>query len=232
MNYVIGNWKLNPENVEQAEKLFDKIKPKGKDVIICPPFVHLSALKELSSEIELGAQNCFWKEQGAFTGEVSPSMLKEFCSYVIIGHSERRAVLKEDNEMISKKMKAVAKTKMTPILCVGETGEEKEQDKTKQVLREQVQSALKGVEGLDSLIVGYEPRWAIGSGNACSASQAEESASVVKEELKKLNSETYLVYGGSVDSDNAASYKDFFDGWLIGGASLKPGEFNKIIELA
>ncbi|KXB08870.1 hypothetical protein AKJ56_00165 [candidate division MSBL1 archaeon SCGC-AAA382N08] len=228
MNYIIGNWKMNPADVERAKELFEGIKPQSKKVVVCPPFPYLPVLSEIDSEIELGAQNCFWRDRGAFTGEVSVEMLTDFgCEYVIVGHSERREVFKEDQEMISKKVKAVLEKGLTPILCVGETAEEREQDKTEQVLRHQVEGGLKRVEEVGSLIVGYEPRWAIGTGDACSPGQAEKSASVIRE-IEQVP----VVYGGSVDSNNAASYLDIFEGLLIGGASLETEQFNEIIELA
>ncbi len=229
MNYVIGNWKMNPASVEEAQDLFNAIE-ESENVVICPPFVYLPVLNEIDSKIELGAQNCFWEEQGAFTGEVSCSMLEEFCEYVIVGHSERRKLFEEE---VSKKFKAALKADLTPILCVGETQEQRDQGKAEEVLRQQIKEVFEEVKEVESLIVGYEPRWAIGTGNPCPAQEAGPSALMIRNQLKKegLN-EVPLVYGGSVDSENAASYLEFFDGWLIGGASLEPEEFNKIIEIS
>jgi len=230
MTYIIGNWKMNPVGSEKAKELFNSID-KSNEVIICPPSVYLPVLEELSTEIELGAQDCFWEENGAFTGEVSCSMVKEYCDFVIIGHSERREF--DSEETISKKMRAAVDAKLTPILCVGETEEQRNQGKTEEIVRSQVKSALSEVGDIDSLVVGYEPRWAIGSGNPCSAQEAGPVALVIRNQLKKEGlGEVPVVYGGSVDSDNAASYLEFFDGWLIGGASLEPEEFNKIVDIA
>ncbi|MEF8847447.1 MAG: triose-phosphate isomerase family protein [Candidatus Paceibacterota bacterium] len=230
MNYVIANWKMNPVGVEKSKELFNSYK-ESDNVIVCAPYLYLPSLSEIDSEIKLGAQDSFWEESGAFTGEVSWSMLEEFCNYVIIGHSERRKLF-EDEKMIAQKMQFVSESELTPILCVGETEEERKQGKTEEVLRDQIQKALSEVsEG--SLIVGYEPRWAIGNDNPCSPQEAGPSALVTRNQLKKEGfDEVPVVYGGSVNSDNAASYLEFFDGWLIGSASLEPEEINKIIEVA
>lgn len=230
MTYVIANWKMNPVDSEKAEELFNAYK-ESDEVIACVPHPYLPVLNEFDSEVQLGAQNCFWEEKGAFTGEVSCSMLEEFCSYVIVGHSERRELF-ENDEMVAKKMKAVSDSELTPILCVGETEEQRKQGKTEEILREQIKKALEGVDKT-SLILGYEPRWAIGNDNPCSAQEAGPSALVVRNQLKKEGfDDSPVVYGGSVDADNAASYLEFFDGWLIGGASLEPEEFNEIIDMA
>lgn len=230
MTYVIANWKMHPTSEKEAKDLFNAYK-ESDDVLVCAPFPYLFSLNKIDSEIKLGAQNCFWKKEGAFTGAVSCSMLEEFCSHVIIGHSERRRLF-EDDEIIAEKMKAVANSKLTPILCVGETEEQHEQGKTEEVLREQLKKDLEGIEET-SLIVGYEPRWAIGNDNPCSAQEAGPSALVIRNQLEKEGfDDVPVVYGGSVDADNAASYLEFFDGWLIGGASLEPEEFNKIIDIA
>lgn len=219
---------MNPSSLDQAETLFNSISGKqGVEVVICPPFVYLPELS--SSEIKLGGQDCFWKERGAFTGEISPAMLKDLgCEYVIVGHSERRDIFKEDDQMISKKVKAVTEQDLTPVLCVGETAQEREKGETEQVLKKQLGTGLKSVDQA-SAIIGYEPRWAIGSGNACEPSQAQEAASLIKQEFDR---ETPVVYGGSVNSENAASYLGAFEGLLIGGASLESEKFNKIIETA
>lgn len=229
MTYVIANWKMNPTDTEQAKKLFEAYT-SSDNVVTCAPFPYLPILNNIDSEIKLGAQNCFWEEKGAFTGEVSCKILKEFCDYVIIGHSERRRLFESD-EMINKKMKAVANSNLTPILCVGETQEERKQGKTEQILRNQIKKDLEGINDTP-LIMGYEPRWAIGTGNPCSSQEAGPSALVIRDQLKKEGFDASVVYGGSVDAENAASYLEFFDGWLIGGASLKPEEFNKIIDIA
>ncbi len=222
---IIANWKCNPQTLAKAKELFDKVADglkdiKNAEVIICPPFPYLFNLKSDNLNIKLGSQDVFWGE-GTYTGEVSPKMLKDLgCEYVILGHSERRRNLGETDEMINKKVKAALSAGLLPILCIGETGEEKSANKTKEVLEKQ----LKG--GLEVSIVAYEPIWAIGTGNACDIDQARK----VKLFLEKII-KSPILYGGSVDSKNALGYiKDAgFAGLLVGGASLIPEEFIKIV---
>jgi triosephosphate isomerase len=213
-------------------------------IIICPPFVYLESLSKLLKakshqlKIELGAQDCFWEGKGAFTGEISAKMLKNLgVKYVIIGHSKRRQILKETDEMINKKLKAAIKTKLKPILCIGETAEEREERKTFKVLNKQLKDELKSICNLQSaicnLIIAYEPVWAIGTGNPCKVEDAKEVLLFLKKFTHQLiNSSTLqLLYGGSVNSKNAKDYIDIgFDGLLVGGASLNPKEFVEIIK--
>lgn len=211
---VVANWKMNPETLEKAKLLFGSIKKgtervKGVEVAVCPPFVYLLSFRSQSPNLKLGAQDCFWEEKGAFTGEISLRMLKNLgCSYVIIGHSERRRYLKETEEMINQKIKAVLKEKLTPILCVENLFQAKKD--------------LKGVSDKEfrNLILAYEPVFAIGTGKPCSIAKA-------KQMRNSLAGFSRVLYGGSVNSRNARDYikKAGFQGLLIGGASLNPQEF-------
>jgi len=249
---IVANWKMNPTTLEGAKLLFEAVKKEVKnikkvEIVICPPFTFLSNIQYPISNIKLGAQDCFWEEKGAFTGEISPLMLKNLgCEYIIIGHSERRK-LGETDEMINKKIKAVITAKLKPILCIGETEKERRKGKTLQVLKNQLRQDLKGIENckleskkisssppslhcsvIENLIIAYEPVWAIGTGNPCSSKEAKK----VFLFLQKFFGKVPVLYGGSVDSENAASYihEANFQGLLVGGASLNPKEFIKIIK--
>ncbi len=243
---VVANWKMNPTTLKEAQLLFAGIKKgirKIKDVcskgsrrdffqvgvVICPPFVYLSEIGKEKLEIKLGAQDCFWEEKGAYTGQISPTMLKNLgCEYVILGHSEKRK-LGERDEVINKKLKAVHKTKLKPILCIGETEKEKKEGKTFRVLKIQLKKAINHLtsQSLTRLIVAYEPVWAIGTGNPCLPQEAKNVLIFLRKILKKNR----ILYGGSVNSQNAKDYiKTGFDGLLVGGASLDAKEFSKIIK--
>lgn len=207
---IVANWKMNPETLFEAKKLFSLVKKgiknvKNAKVVICPPFVYLPIL------ITNGSQDCFWEEKGAYTGEISAKMLKNLgCQYVIIGHSERRRYQKETDEMINKKLKAVLKEKLKPILCI---------DKISQIPKD-----IKG-----NLILAYEPVFAIGTGKPCSIKMARKMKISIRKNLKK---NMPVLYGGSVNSQNAKNYikKAGFQGLLVGGASLNPKEFLKIVK--
>jgi len=237
-NLVIANWKCNPSSLKEAKNLFNLIKKQSKDIkkteiIIVPPFIYLPFLKGL----DLGAQDCFWEDKGAFTGEISPLMLKNLsCKYVIIGHSERRKYFNENNEIINKKIKAALRNNLIPILCIGETEEEKKKKKTKKIIREQLENGLKDIKKAN-LIIAYEPIWAIGTGNFCDFEIAKEIKNIIFETLSKIFNKNNLekikiIYGGSVNFKNASDYikKSEFNGLLVGGASLKSQNFVKIIK--
>lgn len=210
---IIANWKCNPKTAKEAKRIFSKT---SRNVVVCPPFVFVPLLKGVA----LGAQDCFYKEEGSYTGEVSPSMLKSLgCKYVIIGHSERRRFFKENDDIINKKVKLVLENKMTPVLCVGETLKEKKRRKS--VLKKQLEAGLKGVNS-KKVIIAYEPVWAIGNSNPCSP----EEALKVRLFISSLF-DSKILYGGSVNGSNAKDYLDF-DGLLVGGASLRPEELVKI----
>ncbi|MFH1841473.1 MAG: triose-phosphate isomerase [Candidatus Nealsonbacteria bacterium] len=218
--FVVGNWKCNPVDSTEAKRIFEAIlkgasKKKGMEVVLCPPFVFLSSLK--SKGIKLGAQNCFWEERGAYTGEISVSMLKDAgCQYVIVGHSERRKYQLENDLEINKKIKAVLNQGLTAILCV-----EKES---------QIKDDLKGISDFSRLIVAFEPVSAIGTGKAYDVESARKTNLLIRERLKE---KIPVLYGGSVNLNNAKDYIDKagYDGLLIGGVSLKPDEFNKITKI-
>jgi len=248
MKLIVANWKMNPQSLLEAKKLFHSVKSwvkknyhlfKKVKIVICPPFVYLEPLSKLLKpktpqlKLSLGAQNLFWEKKGAFTGEISATMLKNLgVEYVILGHSERRKILGETDEIINKKLKAAIGTKLKPILCLGETEKERKSGKTLKVLQNQLNLALKNVSNFElrasNLTIAYEPVWAIGTGNPCRPKEAKEVLTFLKKKLKNV----LILYGGSVDSQNAFDYLEIgFDGLLVGGASLRPKEFLKISKL-
>jgi triosephosphate isomerase len=212
--------------------------------VICPPFTALPVLSDLLSgtEIALGAQNMHWEEAGAYTGEIAPAMVKEFCSFVILGHSERRAYFGETDETVNKKVHAAFKAGLIPIVCVGETLEENESGRTAEVVTRQVREGLKGLalEQAGSLVVAYEPVWAIGTGRAASGADANAViADFIRTPLRNLfggpvAEAVRILYGGSVKADNAAEFfrQPDVDGALVGGASLKAADFLGIVKAA
>lgn len=232
-NLIVANWKLNPVTTKEAEELFNSIKEGIKDInnagaVICPPFIFLSSLKGLP----LGAQDCYWEEKGAYTGEISVEMIKELgCEYVIIGHSERRKYFNEKDEDVNKKVLKVLEVGLTPIICVGETEAERELDKTEDVLKEELEIGLANVLDLSKIIIAYEPIWAIGTGNACDVEEAQR----MKEVIQKMTSKNIrILYGGSANASNIEGYlrEAGFYGLLVGGASLKLDEFIKMVKIA
>ena len=238
---IAGNWKMNLGKVDQAIDLVRKLRPRiGSldeiEVVICPPFTVLSALSEIlrPSSIALGAQTMHWEAGGAHTGEISPEMLGGLCEYVILGHSERRASgsVEETNEAIQKKVAAALDVGLKPILCVGETQEQRAQDQTESVVSEQVRVALSGlpVDAVQKCVLAYEPIWAIGTGEAASPAEANR---VIALTIRGTLSEQWgedcaqvvrVQYGGSVKTDNIDDFMLMpeIDGALVGGASLKP----------
>lgn len=245
---IAGNWKMN-KTAAEAILLVREMLPgleavRSVDNLLCPPFLVIPAVAELLKEspVALGAQNLYWELSGAYTGETSPTMLAEFCQFVIIGHSERRAYFGETDESVNRKTKAALANKLTPVVCVGETLEENEAGKTADVVSRQVLEGLKGIEiGLgNELVIAYEPVWAIGTGKAAMPEDAVNViGGVIRPAAVKLFGqaavdELRVLYGGSVKPDNAA---DFFkledvDGALVGGASLKAADFIAITEAA
>jgi triosephosphate isomerase len=240
---IAGNWKMNTTAAE-AERLvlemlekLDRISDAEK--VLCPPFVSLVAINMMlqGSSIRLGAQNMYFEAKGAYTGEVSPLMLKELCEFVILGHSERRWCFGETDEIVNKKMKAALANKLKPILCVGERLEENEAGKTEEVVSRQLRGALGGIEPVPDLVIAYEPVWAIGTGKAASGKQATATIQFIRDVVAKLWSESIaqdirILYGGSVTSANIAEFISYpeIDGALVGGASLKAEEFVSIVE--
>ena len=241
---IIANWKMSPTTLEGAKLLFEAVKKEVKnikkvEIVICPPFPYLPILNNGSptsittSIIRLGGQDCFWEEKGAFTGEVSPKMLKDLgCKYVIIGHSERRRYFEETDEMINKKIKAALKVGLRPILCIEKISQIRKQQRS--VKMNEVHRLKKGIKGiikkdLKKIILAYEPVFAIGTGKPCSIEKAKKMRLLI---LRNLNKNLPVLYGGSVNSQNARDYvkKAGFQGLLVGGASLNAQEFIKIVK--
>jgi len=238
---VAGNWKMNKTAAEARDLVSTMTAKLGEianvEKVLCPAYLAIPALANMlaGSGIGLGAQNLHWEEKGAFTGEVAPAMVKEFCQYVIIGHSERRTYFGETDESVNKKLHAAMKVGLIPIVCVGETLQQYEAGSTSEVVRRQISVGLAGIDSASAakIVVAYEPVWAIGTGKASSGENANYvHQQVIRPALSELlgaqNAEAIrILYGGSVTAANAAeffSYPDI-DGALVGGASLKPDEF-------
>ena len=254
--FVAGNWKMF-NTLSEARHLISEMLPglvnlKNVEKVICPPFPTLLSVKAMleGTDIGLGAQNLFWEEKGAFTGEVSVTMVAEFCKYVIIGHSERRAFFGETNDSVSRKVRASLLHSLIPIVCVGETLEEKEKNLTSSIVTKQLKEGLSGVnEDLlnnslstqnFSLVVAYEPVWAIGTGKAATPEGANDVIeTIIRPVIAELFGSDFaeavrVLYGGSVKGDNAKTFfnQPGIDGALVGGASLKASEFISIVEAA
>ncbi len=245
---VAGNWKMN-KTAEEARLLVEIMLPEmqkmmGVEQVICPPFTSLMTIAAVlaGSSIGLGAQNMHWEGSGAYTGEISASMVKEFCKYVILGHSERRAMFGESDETVNKKVKSAILNDLIPIICVGETLAEFEQGKTIEVVSRQVTEGLQGItsDQASRLVIAYEPVWAIGTGKAASGEGANKVIiDSIRQPLEKLVGHEIaqgarILYGGSVNAANAAEFFDQpeIDGALVGGASLKPADFLAIVKAA
>jgi triosephosphate isomerase len=248
MPFVAGNWKMN-RTVAEARDLVLKLSAPLREVanvekVLCPPFTSLPALSALleGSDIGLGAQNMHWEEKGAFTGEVAPGMVKEFCNYIIIGHSERRAYFGETDENVNRKLHAALRFDLTPIICVGETLDQYESGLTSDLVRRQISLGLADTDSANArrIVVAYEPVWAIGTGKASSGGNANEVlAQIIRPALSDLfGGETAqsirILYGGSVTASNASEFfsQPEIDGALVGGASLKADEFIAITKAA
>ena len=239
---IAGNWKMNTtvgEAVALVKAMRDELnKVRSVEKVLCPPFVSLAAAKELikGTSLKLGAQNVYFAEKGAYTGEISPLMLADLCEYVIIGHSERRQYFAEGGELINKKIKSALRVNLRPIFCVGERLEQNEAGKTEEVVSEQLKSALEGIPSLNGLVIAYEPVWAIGTGKAATGEQANKTIAFIRRNLANLYGDkvaqgTRILYGGSVTASNIAEFLRFvdIDGGLVGGASLKAAEFTGIV---
>ncbi|MEQ1823464.1 MAG: triose-phosphate isomerase [Fimbriimonadaceae bacterium] len=255
---VVGNWKMNMTTAEAAaavETFIKRVDAKSNvDVAICPPFTAIPKVRELikNSHIQLAAQNVFWKESGAFTGQISAPMLYELgCSYCVVGHSETRgrfgkleiseqslSFFNETDYTINLKIRALLYHSVNPILCVGETAEERANGQTEEIIRSQLTAALEGIDAAELYfsVVAYEPVWAIGTGETCDAAEANRVCEFIRGVLgsildKDLAEEVRILYGGSV---NALNCKELFsqpniDGGLVGGASLDPTSFSLIV---
>ena len=246
---VAGNWKMNktvPEALALVRELRGLVAPLGDtvEVVVAPTFLALQPLHVAleGAPLQLAAQNCHWESAGAFTGEVSAPMLAELgCAYVIVGHSERRQLFGETDDMVNKRARAVRAAGMMPILCVGETLAEREANQTLEVVERQVRGALAGFEAKDvaTFVLAYEPVWAIGTGRNATSAQAQEVHAAIRALLGRLyDGETAgrvrIQYGGSVKPDNAAELlgQPDVDGALVGGASLKAADFAAIVKAA
>jgi triosephosphate isomerase len=246
---MAGNWKMHHthlEAIQVVQKLGFRLDDRDFDrveVVVCPAF---TALRSVQTTIEgdrlpigLGAQNCHWETQGAYTGEVSPLMLaKLHVKYVIVGHSERRELFGETDEMVAKKLRAVLGAGMAPIVCVGETLDEREQGTTDEKVRRQVESAFSGLSSEDALrgVIAYEPIWAIGTGRNATPDDANATISVIRDQVRTslgdtVAAELRILYGGSVKPGNIAELMAMpeIDGGLVGGASLDPDEFARLV---
>lgn len=241
---IAGNWKMN-KNPEEAKKYLEEFIPlvnnTNAEVILCAPYLDLKCMVKHTNgtNVKIGAQNMHWEETGAYTGEISGSMLKSIgVEYVIIGHSERRQYFAETDETVNKKIKAAFANELKPIVCVGETLDEREQGKTKEVITTQTKLALEGLtnEQVENTIIAYEPIWAIGTGKTATSEDANNSIKEIRDEICKIygqntSDRVIIQYGGSVKPTNA---KELFntsdiDGALVGGASLKPEDFAAIV---
>ena len=240
---IAGNWKMN-KTPDEAAKLISALKPLVEDasceVVVCPPFVCLAeaACALRGSNIRLGAQNVYFEKSGAFTGEVTTEMLKSVgVEYVIIGHSERRQYFGETNETVNKKVKACLAAGLTPIICVGETLEQREKGVTAEVVSFQTKLALQGLtsDQVANLVIAYEPIWAIGTGKTATSREANDTIAAIRGTVREVYGsaadEVRIQYGGSMNPKNAAELMSMpdIDGGLIGGASLKAEDFSKVV---
>jgi len=237
--YIVGNWKMN-QNLEEIKSFFIEFIKMKMDLKchawIAPQFIHIPILKELAfttGNILVGAQNCSHVDCGAFTGDVSARSLSDIgCDFVIVGHSERRAFFKESDEIINQKVLNGLKNNLKVIFCVGETLEDREANKTFDIIRSQIEKGLANlpVEKASDLLIAYEPVWAIGTGKTATAEQAEEVHAYIRTLLKVNADQTIILYGGSVKPDNIDSLlrKPNIDGALVGGASLKASDFKAL----
>jgi len=239
---IAGNWKMNTtldEAVELAGNILKGIENfKGVERVICPPFISLAAIREQleGSSVKLGAQNLFYEEKGAYTGEISTKMLFGLCHLVIIGHSERRQYFNETDAIVNRKVKVALGAGLKPIICVGENLKENKAGRAEEVVRGQLTGALSGISEFKDIIIAYEPVWAIGSGLAATGRQANGIATLIRKTLAGCLSEENaksirILYGGSVNADNIAEFtgQPEIDGALVGGASLKPEQFTSIV---
>jgi len=242
---IAGNWKMNT-TVDEAVRLVRTMLPeldkvKGVDKVVCPPFVSLKAVGDVikGSSVKLGAQNVFYKEKGAFTGEISPGMLAGLCEYVIIGHSERRQYFGDSEEIIDLKIKAAIESMLKPIFCVGESLEENEAGRTEEVLTRQIMASCEKLYFFGGIVIAYEPVWAIGTGKSATSEQANKTIGFIRALVrhrhgKEIADSVRILYGGSVTAANIAELMKMpeIDGALVGGASLKTDEFVSIARQA
>lgn len=241
---IAGNWKMHMTKdvaLEYVSELKEKVKGTDIEVIICPPYTLLSILKEATkgTNIKIGAQNMYFEEKGAFTGEISPLMLKDLnIDYCIVGHSERRQYFGETDQTVNKKIKAALNHDIKPIVCVGETLEVRKEENTESLLKAQVTEAFKGIDAEDTknIVIAYEPIWAIGTGETATPEMANSAIAYIRDVIKELYDDTIseeirIQYGGSVKPANVEELmrQDDIDGALVGGASLEAESFSQIV---
>jgi triosephosphate isomerase (TIM) len=242
---IAGNWKMN-NTIDESKNLVNTIKAgvhqiTGVDILVCPPFTALQAVADCleRSNVEIGAQNMYSAISGAFTGEVSPSMIKDIgCRFVILGHSERRTIFKETDAVVNEKVKLALQYNLVPIVCIGETLQEREKGAAKDVVKAQMLGSLKdiGIDQIDSVVLAYEPVWAIGTGKTATPAQAEEVHRFIRQQLKQMYDASRaesvrILYGGSMKPENVVDLmkQENIDGGLIGGAALKAESFIQMI---
>lgn len=244
---IAGNWKMNtdPESAfELVDSMIEDLEViEGVDIVICPPYVSLETFADLfdATELFLGAQNMFWEDKGACTGEISPLMLKGMCDYVILGHSERRQHFHETDEDVRRKVEAALRHSLMPIICVGENLEQNESGQTYEVISRQVRAALEGLESPEGslgerIVIAYEPIWAIGTGRPATGEGANTVIGDIRRIVAALHGEDVaqamrIQYGGSVNAKNIGEFvsQPEIDGALVGGASLDPNQFVRIV---
>ncbi len=241
--FIAGNWKMNTTRDEAAAlaaAIVQSTRDAPCDVALCVPFPHLQMVHDttLATHVRIGAQDVYWEAKGAFTGEVSVAMLEDYCQYVIIGHSERRQLFGESDETVKRKLVAVLASKLDPIVCVGESHDERRSDRTIAVLKRQLQDGLQGAAVSDRVTIAYEPIWAIGTGETATPQQAQDACAFIRaflgEMLGDVAESIRIQYGGSVNAENAAELlsQPDIDGALVGGASLKADQFAVIVAAA
>ena len=242
MPFVAANWKMNT-TLSEAVWLVEEIREElcaiqGVERVLCPPFVSLARVGEMlqGTPIKLGAQDMHFEEKGAYTGEISPLMLRDLCQYVIVGHSERRHIFGEDDETVNKKVQAGLKAGLRPILCVGELLPQRDAGQAEEVVARQVHAGLEGVSDAGTLVIAYEPVWAIGTGRPSTGQDANVMMGIIRKLLAdlfdtKAAGHVPLLYGGSVTAENIDQFvsQEHVDGALVGGASLKATEFVEIV---
>jgi triosephosphate isomerase len=241
-NIIAGNWKMNttfPESIALAIEIREQPKPaSGCEVVIFPPFTSLLSVRDAlrGTYIQTGAQNVYPEESGAFTGEIAPNMLQDLCQYVLVGHSERRTLFNESNELIRKKIEACVNSDLKPFLCIGENSEQKINGDTSTVLKTQLESALSGLNDISNLVIAYEPVWAIGTGETAIPEEVDDiMGNDIKTVLRSLfgngSNDTPLLYGGSINPGNISNFVglDNVNGALVGGASLNANQFCELV---
>ena len=241
--FIAGNWKMNTTRAEAAalaDAVVQSTREATCDLALCVPFPHLSVVRDitLKTHVRVGAQDVYWEAKGAFTGQVSVAMLQDYCDYVIIGHSERRQFFGETDATVKRKLTAVLESSLDPIVCVGESLDERRGDRTIAVLKRQLQDGLQGTPLSERVTIAYEPIWAIGTGETATPRQAQDACAFIRAFVGELFGDVTdrirIQYGGSVNAENASELlvQPDIDGALVGGASLKADQFAVIVAAA